>query len=131
MDQIAIAARGNILILQQVAHPSREQARAGSPHPFDFAQTPYCANPVRGARSRLVDEAEDWAACRAQRMRLEEQLSLQEEFRLVREDAAEAIRERLATIERRFGDLPIEGLLEELASVQRELHADDDEREWC
>jgi hypothetical protein len=97
-----------------------------------FADAPFAtaAAAIRSSRSRLLDDADDFAVCRARRLRLEEQLAIQEEFRIVDSDSAAALRGQLTQIEKHVGEVPVDRLLAGLAAVQRQLYDDADEHEW-
>lgn len=98
-----------------------------------FASAPFAAGAVaarRSSKGRLIEDADDFAVCRARRLRLEEQLALQEEFRMVDGDSAAAIRGQLIQIEKHVGDVPVDQLLANLAAVQRRMYDEADESEW-
>ena len=124
-----IGAHAGIVVLQ---------AEEGDGRPLpdlapDFAAAPFSIGQrahVPASYCRMVDEAADWALCRARRLRLEEQLALQEEFRMVGPEDADEIRVTLSQIERRIGEAPIEQILSNLTAVQRMLYDDSEEREW-
>jgi len=82
------------------------------------------------AKSRMVQDARDWAACRTIRLRLEEQIALQEEFRILTPERADELRGSLESVEERFGDRPVAALIEELSAMKDRLYVADDEHAW-
>lgn len=125
---------GAITVLQD-DEPEAASAAVDLPAPIqDFEAQPYAvasSHPMFAhLRPRVVDDARDWSVCRAQRLRLEEQLALQEEFRLVDAERAGAIRGELSRIERHVGEVPVERVIAGLTAVAHMLHDDGDEHEW-
>ena len=124
-----IGTNVDIVVLQPEEGEARALPHAGA----DFAAAPFSIGQraaIPTGYTRMIDEATDWALCRARRLRLEEQLALQEEFRMVDPEDADDIRGTLSQIERRIGEAPIEQILSNLAAVQRMLYDDSEEHEW-
>ena len=109
----------NSILLLQV---DRKRTAAANLAQFDEAPFQSTSRPATvPARSRFIDDAENWATWRAGRLGLEQELAVHEACNSLDSDHADRLRDRLVEIERRVCDSRVEEVLGELDTLQRQI----------